>query len=781
VVICPKLELAVPGAWKFVRRIAQCSVLIFLLAASALPSYAQWAPFWSDEFDGPAGSPPDPTKWTFDVGDGGWGNAELEIYCSPGSKSAPCTASPAANPNLPSSANVFHDGNGNLVIRAICSDPMCQISSFNKNQKDIWTSARMKTEGLHNFQYGRIEARIKLTVGNGLWPAFWMLGSDIAATPPVPWPACGEQDIMEWVDLYTPNSTSSTVHGPGYSGGNGIGNRFFFPDSGRIDDAGFHTYGVVWSPYEMQFYRDDWTQPFLTVTPSSIPLGTNWVYNDPFFILLNQAVGGNWFPGPDNTTPLSADMLVDYVRVMHWDEGVPEPPRNPRARSRASNQIELKWEGADAGGRDDVKEGRDRGADQDIAYDIYASTTPGFTPSFSNLVVQNFHGTRYIHQGLNPSTTYYYRVLSATPGGESDLNDKNSKEVSAATQPFGHGRGISINAGGYAVQQFATENFSAGGFTNNHYTLTIDTSAVQRPAPQGVYQSEHWGASDWAIPNLDPNATYLLRLHFVENTFSAAGKRLFNVVINGEQVLTNFDIFATAGAMSKAVVEDFIVTPDENGIVSLQFVQAAADQPTISGIELLRQDFDEEDGDDTSATVVTGSSGGTTATITINAGGSQAGTFVADTDFAGGRVGSSSTKSFDTSGVSNPAPQAVYQTQRVGQSTGPGSFGYVIPNLIPGATYNLRLHFAESFFTSAGSRIFNVTIDDQPALSSFDIWAAAHATNKAVVEEFSAKADRYGLIMINFLAGTTNVPSVRGIELIETAPPAPPAPPDNEE
>ena len=395
-------------------------------------------------------------------------------------------------------------------------------------------------------------------------------------------------------------------------------------------------------------------------------------------------------------------------------------------------------------------------------------------------MVQSYHGTRYVHEGLNPSTTYYYQVRSVTLGGES----ASTNEVSATTDPFGHGGGISMNAGGQAVEQFASENFSAGGFTNYHI-LTIDTSTVEHPAPQGVYQTEHWGASDWAIPNLDPRATYLLRLHFVENTtlLSAAGKRLFNVVVNGEQVLTNFDIFATAGAISKAVVEDFIVTPDENGIVSLQFVPGAADQPTISGIELLRQDLDDEDGHDTSATVVNGSSGGTTAGLAINAGGPQVlGTsFVADTDFAGGRVGSVS-KPADTSGVTNPAPAQVYVTQRVGALTGPGSFGYFIPNLIPGATYNVRLHFDEGFFSTAASRVFNVTIDGQPALTNFDIVVAAGGhNNTAVIKEFSVKADRYGLIMIDFLPGAVNLPSVRGIELIETAPPPAPATADNEE
>jgi beta-glucanase (GH16 family) len=713
-------------------------VLILLFTVFASPSFAQWTPFWSDEFDGPAGSFPNPVNWTYEVGGGGWGNAELEVYCAAGSNTAPCDAS---NPN------VFMDGNGNLVIRAI------------RSQNGTWTSTRMKTQGLQQFQYGRIEARIKLTVGDGLWPAFWMLGSDITT---VPWPGCGEQDIMEWVDFYTPNSTSSTAHGPGYSGGSGIGGRFFFPDGGRIDDASYHTYGVVWSPYKLQFYRDDWTQPFLTVTPISIPLGSRWVYNNPFFVLLNQAVGGNWFPGPDPTTPTTADMLVDYVRVLQWNSGAPERPRNLRAKSRASNQIELMWERGHQGHQDDSSNALDSESD---AYDIYASTTPNFQPSFGNLVVQNFHGTRYSHQGLSASTTYYHQVRSVGPGGES----ASTYEASAATHAFGDGRGILMNAGGYAAEQFASENFSAGGFTNYH-NLTIDTSAVDRPAPQGVYQTEHWGASDWAIPNLNPTANYILRLHFVENTFTSAGKRLFNVLVNGEQVLTNFDIYATASAMSKAVVENFIVTPDENGVVSLQFVQGDADQPTVSGIELLPADPDDEDDIAASGTVVTGSSGGATTNIAINAGDSAVGSFLADTDFAGGRVGSVS-KLVDTSGVTNPAPQQVYLTQRVGQSTGPGSFGYFIPNLIPGATYNVRLHFAEGFFTKAGSRLFNVAIDGQTVLSNFDIWATAEATNKAVIEGFSVKADRYGLVMLQFLVGATNLPSVRGIEVLETAPP----------
>lgn len=702
------------------------ALVLLLLLTMAPAAYAQWSITWSDEFNGAAGSFPDPTNWTYDVGGGGWGNGEFEVYCAAGSDSAPCSAA---------SPNVFMDGNGNLVIRAI------------RNTDGTWTSTRMKTEGLQQFQYGRIEARIKLPLGKGLWPAFWMLGTNI---PTVGWPNCGESDIMEWFDLYPPTASSSTDHGPGYSGGNGIGSLFPFPNGGRIDDAGYHTYGVVWSSYQMQFYRDDWTTPFLTITPALVPPGDQWAFNHPFFVLLNEAVGSFFFPGPDITTPVPADMLVDYVRVMAWNNGAPPAPRNLRAKTKASNQIEIQWEaGVGASGPSSPAD----------AYDIYASTSPNFQASFGNLLVQHYHGTRYVHQGLNPVTAYYYQVRAVGLGGES----VSSNEDSATTEPFGDGRGIAIHAGGYAVENFASEMFSAGGFTNFH-TVQVDTSSVENPAPQAVYQTEHWGASDWAIPNLNPHADYTLRLHFVENTFTAAGKRMFNVIVNGEQVLTDFDIFATAGAMSKAVTRDFAVTPDENGVVAIQFVPGSADQPTVSGIELILHPDDDEAG----APVVVGSAGGTTQSIAINSGGPAEGAFLADTNFAGGRVGSV-TNSVDLTDVSNPAPEAVYQTQRVG--TGVGSFGYFIPSLIPGATYNVRLHLAEGFFKTPGSRAFNVAIDGTTVLANFDIFATAGAVSKAVIEEFPVKADRYGLIMLQFLVGSANVPSLRGIEIVETTPP----------
>jgi beta-glucanase (GH16 family) len=271
--------------------------VIALLAAAlvAAPSAAaaapdSWALAWSDDFDGPAGAAPDPAKWTYDSGGGGFGNHELEFYCRPGA-GAPCDAK---------RPNARLDGKGRLLIEA-------HLSS------GTWTSARLKTVGLAQFQYGRVEARIRLPAGTGLWPAFWLLGVDISR---VDWPACGEIDVMENVPVAPlgPARIKSTIHGPGYSGVHGVGRVVAIPGGGRVDD-GFHTYGVVWSPKKLSFYVDDAAAPFFTATPKSLPKGAPWVYDKPFFLILNLAVGGDWPGPPDATTPNPARMLVDWVRV----------------------------------------------------------------------------------------------------------------------------------------------------------------------------------------------------------------------------------------------------------------------------------------------------------------------------------------------------------------------------------------------------------------------------------------------------------------------------------
>ena len=257
--------------------------LLLLSALAALPAFAsEWHLVWSDEFDGPANSAPDPAKWTFDLGGGGWGNGELEVYTS-------------------TRQNVFRDGAGHLVIRAI------------KSESGGYTSARLKSQGKFSIEYGKIEARIKIPHGQGMWPAFWMLGDDVVAAG---WPDCGEIDVMENIGK-EPTVVHGTVHGPGYSGARGISASGSLPGSPPLSDD-FHVYSVEWWPGRVQFFLDG--KPYQTVTPASLPAGAKWVSDHPFFLLLNLAVGGGWPGNPDQTTVFPQDMLIDWVRVSQRSE-----------------------------------------------------------------------------------------------------------------------------------------------------------------------------------------------------------------------------------------------------------------------------------------------------------------------------------------------------------------------------------------------------------------------------------------------------------------------------
>jgi beta-glucanase (GH16 family) len=258
--------------------------------ATGTPPATAWQLVWSDEFSGAAGTLPAANDWNFEAGPGPSSNHEIQLYCVPGSSTPPCSTA---------TQNAYEDGQGHLVLNAV-------------RTASGWSSARLNTLGKHELTYGRVEARIRMTPGDGFWPAFWLLGNNHHTAG---WPLCGEQDILEWVQAYSPTTTSSTVHGPGYSASGGIGSHFTFPNGGRIDDAQFHTYGMTRSPNRMDFYRDDPSQPYFVVTPASLPANTTWVYDHPFFVILNFAIGGGGFSGvTDATTPASGQMTVDYVR-----------------------------------------------------------------------------------------------------------------------------------------------------------------------------------------------------------------------------------------------------------------------------------------------------------------------------------------------------------------------------------------------------------------------------------------------------------------------------------
>jgi beta-glucanase (GH16 family) len=445
------------------------AVVLAPLVLLVQPANAQtWSLAWSDEFNDPAGTTPNSNNWTFMSGNN-FMNSDVHFYCVPGSNTQPCST---AKPNL------FMDGSGHLVIRAISVPTQA-----------LWTTGGMTTANHFMPQYGKIEARMKLTVGNGLWPQFWMLGSNnLTGTS---WPTCGEADIMEWVPQFTPAQTSATIFGPGYTGccGNSAP-RYAFPSGGRVDDAGYHVYGVVWQKDRVAFYRDD-NPPFATMTASDIPTGSQWVFNQPFYIVLNLQVGGSFpTPGPDATTPNPSDVVVDWVRV-------------------------------------------------------------------------------YQPAGPTPTVT-----RTSTP----------TATATARPTPTGTPVAVKMNAGGPVASPYVADAFFSGGSTINHAN-TIDLTGVTNPAPMAVYQTARTGTFTYTIPGFVAGSSHTVRLHFAETYFSSAGSRVFNVTLNGTRVLTSFDVFAAAGAKNKAVVRSFTTPANASGQIVVQ-TGNVTNLALVSGIEI---------------------------------------------------------------------------------------------------------------------------------------------------------------------------------------------------
>jgi beta-glucanase (GH16 family) len=379
-------------------------VVLFLLAAgraraqgcTGVPSSATgsvtWNPQWCQEFNGAQGSP-DTTVWSFDLGNSGFGNSEIETYCGPPGYSG----NPADCPSTfsTSTSNAYIDGGGHLVIQAINRATSANLSPppyfFNPKihvwlpitmagfllalvvvpimfgrsaspyactmfagltltaavtfscgggssgssvtppppPTTAWFSARMKTQGLQSFQYGRIESSIQLpnTTNQGLWPAFWSLGNDINTTP---WPACGEVDFMEvWSTQVNggpgPGGNRTTIHTTSTDGAGVQPNGAFTFPSGQANDTAFHTYGMIWSANMQQFYIDNPLQPYYITTPSNLSSGDTWPFNAPIFLLSNIAVGGTLGGTPSASTPNPAVMTLDYVRQYQSSAAVPVP------------------------------------------------------------------------------------------------------------------------------------------------------------------------------------------------------------------------------------------------------------------------------------------------------------------------------------------------------------------------------------------------------------------------------------------------------------------------
>jgi beta-glucanase (GH16 family) len=373
-----------------------CAVLaaVAARAGAATPTLV-----WHDEFNQPVGSGPDTTKWVYDLGVGnptGWGNNELETYTNSRSNSV-IVADPDAT-----------DGKALAIVA--------------QSSNGSYTSARLNTETTYSFQYGRLETRARLPSGVGLWPAFWALGSDITT---VTWPACGEIDVMEWIGS-EPAQVDGSLHATGYPGA-GLTASSMLPGGASYSDA-YHVFAVDWYPSEIVFSVDGVV--YEDQKESSLAAGYQWPFVQPFFILLNLAVGGN-FPGPpDSATAFPQSYLVDYVRVYSLPSSTPpaglvwapSPPSNATAYSPSPSKIYVSWQppfstfGAAITG-----------------YTLVRATDPALT---QNVTQWNLGmSTSYSDTSVQAGTSYYYSVTATSANGASD---PSGAVLSTAAVPAGN-------------------------------------------------------------------------------------------------------------------------------------------------------------------------------------------------------------------------------------------------------------------------------------------------------------------------------------------------------
>ncbi|GGA40037.1 beta-1,3-glucanase family protein [Dyella nitratireducens] len=508
----------------------------------------------------------------------------------------------------------------------------------------------------------------------------------------------------------------------------------------------------------------------------------------------------------------------------------PSAPGTLVANANSSAQVSLTWGTSTAGSACTV------------SYNVYRGTAAGFTPSSANQIATTA-GTTYSDTSVAAAATYYYLVEAGDAAGASAASNTATATtpVSTCTTNCSSPDAIAISAGGPGAGNFAADEDFNGG-TASGSNATININGVTNPAPQSVYQHQRFGNFTYTLPGLTAGTSYVVRLHFDEFYWTQAGQRVFNVSINGTQVLTNFDVLAAAGGQDIAIVEQFSATANAQGQIVIQFA-TVKDNADVSGIEVenatatntppnapsnlsatvasssqinlswtasqtsgvtysvfrngtaVAQNLTTSSYSDSgltssttySYTVVAVDSVGTsmssnTATATtfdvdcvsgcgsdvlaISAGGAASGDYAADEYFNGGAA-SGTGSTINTAGVTNPAPQSVYQHQRVGNN-----FTYTLPGLTAGASYMVRLHFAEFYWTKAGQRVFNVSINGTQVLSNFDIVATAGGQDMAIVEPFTATANTQGQIVLQFTTDTDNA-EINGIEVIAPPPGSP--------
>jgi len=485
---------------------------------------AGWQLAWNDEFDGTA---VDPAKWTFDIGNGtdGWGNWEREFYTS-------------------------------RTNNAYVADGALHIVARQESYGGFpYTSARMKTQDRFSKTYGRFEFRARLPQGLGFWPALWMLGTNITS---VGWPACGEIDVMENRGSSS-NQVGGALHYSDPSNNNHLQQAQTYTVATSVTN--FHTFAVEWATNSIKWIVDGtlvqtWTSWSSSTGPYPAP------FNQPFFVIMNLAIGGGYLGYPsdaeiDANTVFPGEMQVDYVRVYEYVPSAPDAPTGLTAHA-GNEEVFLSWDEPIGATGYNVKRATNSGG----PYTLIASPA----------------GTSYVDTGLSACSSYYYVVSATNSLGEST----NSSEAAVTLGVFT----LAVNSGGSAAAQFGTDSGFSGGTQPAPVTAVIDTSGAVAPAPQAVYQTERYGDFSYTLTGLPPGLDYQVRLHFAETYWTAAGQRVFNVSINGTQVLNNFDIIAAAGAPNRPTIQEFTAAANASGEIAIQFT-TVTDNAKSSGIEIL--------------------------------------------------------------------------------------------------------------------------------------------------------------------------------------------------
>ncbi len=781
-------------AYKWIDRLLKLGMLVgavVALSVACSPAHAQYTETWGDDFNGPAGSPPNPNYWAFQIGND-FGNGELDWGTT---------------------TNAWLDGDGHLII-ALENNP---------NETPQYTSGHLQTEGLEPVgPYGQVEADIKNPTGDGIGEAFWALGNNYNT---VGWPTCGEIDMMESHGSQ-PNQSNGTIHGINYAD---YGISTPYVNDEPLPEA-YHTYGMYWMPYHIQFYVDG--NVYANLTIQNMAVNENWPFNQQIYLIDSAGVGGVVAGNPDPTTIWPQYMYTDYVHWNSYSSGVPGAPSSLSGTAN-SNSVTLNWTASSTSG---------------VTYNVYMNTANSFTNgNLNELSEWNVSGTTYTAYALRPSTTYYFVVCSDNPGGESTF----SNTFAITTQAPGNSGPVYINCGGFGIGNYmADTTFASSGNPASANISTINTAGLVNPAPQAVYTSYLWAPASYSINDLNANTLYNVRLHFCETEYGAVGDRVFNVFVNGNPVLTNFDIYATAGALDTALIYSYTAMSDANGNIQVDTELGPANDPLIDAIDITPDmgannlpaiptgvtatgistnqislswnavsgataynvfrsgtpnftpgggNFAEQvttnsvtdnvlysnssyyyavaavnatgEGQasaEASATTLSSSLGVIGA---VNCGGAASGVFAVDQDFSGG-VTHTFTNTVNTTLLTGSIipSEAVVQTDRE------GNFTYTFSNLTYGAPINITLYFMENYFTAAGGREFNVTINNNEVLTNFDIFATTGSTYKAVQEQFTQYVNTAGQIVIQF-APTVDNAECSGILLTQGTPPAIPANP----